>query len=210
VKTYAVLLILLLGILSRAFAAEIIEMKNGDHYSGRVLSMTSDKLVFQSEMLGRITLTRSNISSITLSPPVVTAAAPAAQASATNQHHAPSIMISGTNNDISAALQSLGANTNFIDSIRKQFLDGAGPAANNKYNEMVAGLMSGKIDMGSLRAEAKTAADQIRELKKQGGDVGDTMDTYLAILDSFLKESASTPPTPVTATNRPSSIVIGH
>ena len=70
-------------------------------------------------------------------------------------------------------MHQLGANTNFIEQIRKQFLSQAGPEANDKFDEMVAGLMSGKFDMNSLRAEAKAAAGQIRALKGQGGDVGE-------------------------------------
>ena len=60
--------------------------------------------------------------------------------------------------------------------------------------------MSGKFDMNGLRAEAKAAAGQIRALKGQGGDVGDALDSYLVILDNFLKQTAqSTPVAPAAA-----------
>jgi uncharacterized protein YdbL (DUF1318 family) len=66
--------------------------------------------------------------------------------------------------------------------------------------------MSGKFDMNSLRAEAKAAADQIRELKRQGGDVGEPLDSYLAILDNFLKQSAhSTPSVPSVPATAPTT-----
>ena len=59
--------------------------------------------------------------------------------------------------DMTADLRNLGANTNVIEQIRKQFLADAGPEANNKYDELVGGLLSGKIDMAGLQAEAKSA-----------------------------------------------------
>jgi hypothetical protein len=61
----------------------------------------------------------------------------------------------------------------------------------NKFNELLDGLSSGKIDMSELRAEAQTAADQLRaEKKDMGTDPTGETDLYLSILDSFLKETA--------------------
>ena len=57
---------------------------------------------------------------------------------------------------------------------------------------MVGGLMSGSLSMGDLRREAKTAADQIRELKHElGPEAGDALDGYLAELNNFLNETAA-------------------
>ena len=75
--------------------------------------------------------------------------------------------------------------------MQKQFLSGAGPEANNKFNELLGGLMSGKLSVDDIRAEAKSAADQLRALKREGGEeAGFATDAYLAILDHFLKETA--------------------
>ena len=86
--------------------------------------------------------------------------------------------------------------------MQKQFLSGAGPEANNKFNELLGGLMSGKLSLDDIRAEAKTAADQLRALKREGGEeTGFATDAYLAILDHFLKETAPSG----SATNTPAS-----
>jgi hypothetical protein len=64
-----------------------------------------------------------------------------------------------------------------------------------KFNELLGGLMSGKLSVDDIRAQAKTAADQLRALKREGGeDAGFAADTYLAILDHFLKDTASSGP----------------
>jgi hypothetical protein len=94
---------------------------------------------------------------------------------------------------LSAALRNLGANTNFIGEIRDQMLGGS-PAATSKYDELVNGLMSGTLNMNDLRREAKSSADQLRSLKRDlGPEAGDSLDTYLAVLDNFLKETAGEP-----------------
>jgi hypothetical protein len=170
--------------------ADQIEMQNGDRYAGKVVSMTADTIVLQSDVLGKLTLPRNKVANINLGS--LPAAAPATPpvVRTTNQPPAASLTLSNGNPDISAALRHLGANTNFVNQIRTKFLSDAGPEANGKFDELWGGLLSGKLDMNGLRAEAKSAADQIRALKKQGADVGEPLDSYLAILDNFLKQTA--------------------
>lgn len=188
----AAILVTILSLAVAVLRADQVEMQNGDHYAGKVLSMTADTVVLQSEVLGKIVLPRVKVAKINLGASAV--AAPSTTARSTNRAAAASILVTNSNPDIAAALHNLGADTNFIEQVRKQFLSDAGPAANNKYDELVAGLFSGKFDMNSLRAQAKEAADQIRALKKQGGDVGEPLDSYLAILDNFLRQSATASP----------------
>jgi hypothetical protein len=97
--------------------------------------------------------------------------------------------LANTNLDLSAAFRNLGANTNFIGQIRQQVLAG-NPAAASNYDELVSGLMSGKLSVDDLRREAKSSADQLRQLKRDlGPDAGDSVDAYLSVLDNFLKET---------------------
>ena len=85
--------------------------------------------------------------------------------------------------------------------MQKQFLGGAGPEANDKFNELLGGLMSGKLTVDDIRAQAKSAADQLRALQRDSGEeAGFAANTYLAILDHFLKETA---PPVASATNSP-------
>ena len=100
----------------------------------------------------------------------------------------------------SPALRQLGSNTNLIQQVQKQFLGDAGSEANDKFNELLGGLMSGKLSVDDIRAQAKSAADQLRALKREGGEeAGFAVDAYLTILDHFLKD---TTPSGVT-TNAP-------
>ena len=77
----------------------------------------------------------------------------------------------------------MGAHTNLIRQVQKQFLTDAGPEANKKFDELLSGLMSGKLTVDDLRAEARSAADQLRALKRDPGeDSSFAADAYLAIL----------------------------
>ena len=109
----------------------------------------------------------------------------------TNAHARGSAAPAQRSHEPSPALHGLGANTNLIQQVQKQFLSGAGPEANAKFNELLGGLMSGKLSVDDIRAQAKTAADQLRALQRESGeDAGFATSTYLAILDHFLKETA--------------------
>jgi hypothetical protein len=190
-KVRAAIFIALFFLVGGGLRADQLEMQNGDRYNGKVISMTADTVILQSDVLGKITLPRGKVANINLG---AIAAMPVAHS--TNQAKASSLTQTNVDPDIATALRQLGANTNFIERVRKQFLSDAGPEANNKFDELVGGLFSGKLDIESIRAQAKQAADQIRELKRQGGDVGDLLDSYLAILDNFLKETAHPAPSP--------------
>jgi len=172
--------------------ADQLEMQNGDRLSGKVLSVSAEAVVLQSETLGKITVPRKKVTSLafgtntfssivgnipSLSRPTNLPAATAA-----------SVPVK-TNLDLSAAVNSPGMDTNFIQQIREQML-GSSPAAASKYDEMVGGLLNGSLNLNDLRREAKAAADQIRELKHElGPEAGDALDDYLKQLNSFLKET---------------------
>jgi hypothetical protein len=159
-----------------------IEMHNGDRYVGQVLSLDAKSVVLQSAVLGTVRLQRSKVAVITLGP-----------AQATNSPALPSPAAGAATAATNAApaLRGLGANTNLIQQVQNQFLSGAGPEANAKFNELLGGLMSGKLSVEDIRTEAKAAADQLRPLKRESGeDAGFAASAYLAILDHFLKETA--------------------
>src|SRR5216684_4486036 len=73
---------------------------------------------------------------------------------------------------------------------KQQFLSGASPEANQKFNEMAEGLLSGKLNVADIRAEAAAAAEQLRKLKHDSGEDAGALDGYLTILDNFLRETA--------------------
>jgi hypothetical protein len=103
-----------------------------------------------------------------------------------------------TNTNIAAALRAQRGGSNSIEQVRQQMLTGADPAATQKYNELVGGLMSGQLNVNDIRNQAKTSIEQINRLKQElGPEAGDTLDSYLAILQEFVNE---TPPATVAAT----------
>ncbi len=188
-------------VLSRvSLSADQIQMQNGDRYIGRLVTFTNDTLVVQSAVLGTIHLPRSKVALISFEPFVSTNAVRAT--SQLNQQLPPvKALATRTDSDFSASLRQLQGDTNSIQKIQQQFLRDAGPEANKKFTEMAEGLMGGQINLSDLRAQAASAAQQLRALKREGGqEAGSSLDGYLAILESFLNEAEKTP---TSTTNRP-------
>jgi hypothetical protein len=201
-KTSARLATCLLMFLAAAARADQLQMLNGDRYTGKILSMSSNSIVLESDVLGKLTLPRNRVSTVMFGATTATNAAPPVSAAATAAASSPNS--AATNNDLSAALRNLGANTNFIEQVRQQMLTGADPAASQKYDELVGGLMSGKMNLNDLRNEAKASIDQINQLKRELGPQADSsLDSYLSILQNFVNE---TPPAAV-GTNSPPAAV---
>jgi hypothetical protein len=183
--------------------ADQLEMQNGDRYFGKVLSVTADTVVLESEILGRINVPRKKVASLAFganaaAPKAATNVAPVSVP--TNLPTAASLAaLAKTNADWSAALRDLGANTNSIRQIRDQMLAGS-PEAAGKYDDLINGLISGKISMNDLRREAQSSADQLRALKGDlGPEAGELLDAYLDVLDNFLKATAAEPTSAVPA-----------
>lgn len=182
--------------------AEQIEMKNGDRYNATVVSMNNESIVIQSDVLGTIKLTRGQVANISLGN------APAPTATATTQPQRPQVATgspgpaaSATN--LSTAVRQLATETNLIQQVQNDYLTGADAATKAKFNEMLGGLAAGTMSVNDLRAQAKSAADQLRAMKKElGGGADDVLDGYLAVLDNFVKESA-TSETPATTAATP-------
>jgi len=171
--------------------ADQVEMQNGDRYLGKILSLDTNTLVLRSDVLGTVRLPRGKVTLVTLDS--IAATNFARLTSTTNGlSGAPFGTLTNGTTDLSVALRQLGANTNFIQQVRTQFLAAAGPEANNKFNAMVGGLMSGTLSVNDIRAEAKSATAQLKELKRDlGDDAGWALDGYLAILENFLQETAA-------------------
>jgi hypothetical protein len=183
--------------------ADEVNMQNGDRYFGKVLSVSADTVVLESEILGVINVPRKKVASLAVgngasAPKTATDAAPAS-ASANLLATAPSAIPADTNLDLSASFRGLGANTNFIGQIRRQLLAG-NPGAASNYDEMVSGLLNGTLNVDDLRREAQSAAEQLRELKRDlGPQAGSSFDSYLEVLDNFLNETATGPTNAVPA-----------
>jgi hypothetical protein len=167
--------------------ADQVVMQNGDDYNGKVLSVTTNVLILQNDNLGTAVLPRAKVAAVSFGAAV--AAPPVAPANnfSTSQPGAPATnLISDP-----AALRGIRDQSNLVQLVQSQILGSASPDAVNKYNEMLDGLSTGKIDLNDLRQQAQSAADQLRSLKQDAGpDAAGDMDAYLAILDNFLHETA--------------------
>lgn len=173
--------------------ADEVVMQNGDILNGEVLSMSTNSLVLQDDNLGMVTLARTKITTIVFGK--VKAATPWVTTSPNNVVVMHPYSAPGTNSvsDLEAELRGIREQTNLIQQVQAQILgSSASPEAVNKFNEMLDGLSTGKIDMKELRAEAQSAAEQLESFTNEmGPDASGEADSYLSILNSFLQETAT-------------------
>ncbi len=187
--TWLPILAALVVSLSWKSAADQVETQNGDRYYGKVVSLNADTLVIQSDVLGTVRVPRGQVAHITLGNlPATSSTRPATNvvvprpAAATATNRAPDLMV---------MRNQLSTNSNLIQQVEAQFLAGADPAAKAKFNELLGGYLSGKLNINDIRAQAQAASDQIKSMRKDLGSEADiALDGYLAILDQFLKETA--------------------
>jgi hypothetical protein len=175
--------------------ADQVQMQNGDRYIGDVVEVNGVSVTVQSDVLGKLNLPRAKVAIITFG-----AQAGIVQPAVNTTNTVLKRPLPAATNAFST---ELGVNSNLIQRVQRQFLAGADPAAQDKFNELVSGLLSGRLTVEDIRKEAKSAADQIRALRKDAGqDASWAIDGYLAILDHFVKE---TPATAKPRTNSPAT-----
>jgi hypothetical protein len=177
-------------------------MQNGDHYVGTVLTLNSNYVVIQSEVLGVVKLPRAKVAAVTVG---FGAQAKQAKPPAPKMAEVAALPNRATNAPAtnSLALRYLGAHTNLIHQVEDKFLQDAGPEAKAKFDELLQGLMNGQMDIQGIRTQACETVNQIKALKRDGGEqLGGMLDTYQAILEKFIKET--TPPAGAPSTNAPS------
>lgn len=186
--------------LLRQTHADQIEMVNGDRYQGKIISLNSNEVVMNSDMLGLVKVPRGKVSGITAGAAI----SPAAPGTATKQivQSPPAVGAPTARTPVAAVqvktntspglnLSELQTNTALAKQVQSKYLAEAGPEATAKYNEMLKDLFSGKMSIADLRGQAKRAADQLRGYKKElGSEAGSELDEYLAILDKFVNEAA--------------------
>jgi hypothetical protein len=194
-------------------------MQNGDRYTGNVLSIDARSVVIQSEVLGKISLPRSKVRFVLVGSALPGTNAPLRRLASTNQLSRSALPgatgvspVLRTNPaapadpdaELAAVLRQLGHNTNAVQDVKGRFLNDAGPEANQKFDELLSGLVSGKLSLQDLRTQAKSVADQARAARRELGDdasgLDDVLAGYLSILDGFLQQTA---PARSAVTNRP-------
>lgn len=182
--------VVFLPCISPSLQADQVEMQNGDRYFGKVKSVSSDIVVLDSEILGTIKVPRRKVVTLTFG-------ANSAPASKTTNSlaavpAAPRVPNPGSSTSLAIT------NMDLVRQIRDQMLAGS-PAASAKYDELVNGLLNGKLNLDDIRRQAASTLTQTRALQRElGPEAGESLDFYLDVLDQFLKETAgeSTAPLP--------------
>jgi len=172
-------------------AGDQVDMQNGDRYLGKIVSLNGSEVVFQSEVLGTVRFPRAKVSQLTLGTN-----APF-RLSATNRPGqllgVAAVPTATTNSipELSKLLRQYTTDTNLMQQIEGQLQGSGGSEARAKFNEMMGGLLTGRLNVSDIRREAQSAAAQLRALKRElGDDTGWGLDGYLSILDNFVKETA--------------------
>ena len=181
--------------------ADVVELINGDRYQGTVVSMTEGFLEFQSEIQGRVKLPRDKVATITLHSP--TARKPLAKTGTPPPVAAPLILSGASAADANSApstpadavvqqMRREGIDPKMISQVQEQIFGKGSPEASQKFNQTMAGLVSGQLNIGDIRVQAQNSINQIKDAKKElGGDAGDMLDGYLAILEKFVQQSGT-------------------
>ena len=175
--------------------AEILQLVNGDQYRGTVIFMNTSNIVFQSEIQGRVTLPRNKVAQIVLHDVAVKNSTNASKST-----NAP-LILSGppsgqahTEDAITEQMRKQGVDPKIVEQVQQEIFGKSSPAATAKYNQLMGGLMSGRLGVQDIRAEAQKTIKQVRAMKKDlGDDAGDLLDGYVSILEQFVADSAGAP-----------------
>lgn len=157
-----------------AARADVVVFENGDRLSGKVLTLSETELKLQNEIQGTVTLPREKIASIHLKEARVAG---------------PGLGTIPNAGNVLKQLESGSDTSRAIEQVQNELLAGASPEAQQMYRDMVRDLMSGKLQLGDIRAQAETTLKELRELEKELGDDGtsELLGSYAAILENFLK-----------------------
>ncbi len=180
--------------------ADQIEMLNGDRYQGKIISLNSNEVVLNSDMLGLVKVPRAKVLGITAGTAITATASASAIPAPVQTQTIPAVpgprttlsaVVAKTNSAPPVDLSELQTNSVLAKQVQSKYLAEAGPEATAKYNQMLKDLFTGKMSISDLRNQAKSAADQLRGYKKElGSEAGTELDEYLAILDKFVNEAA--------------------
>ncbi len=183
--------------------ADTLELANGDRYSGALVSVTPAKVLFQSDVQGLVSLPRAKVARVTFQAPVAADTetnapvnAATAQAAGVFGPPTPSTLALATNgvaartNNVVQQIRKQGIDAGLLGHVQDQILAKGTPESRQKFDELLGGLMSGKLSISDIRAQAQNSVKDIQEAKKAlGGQGDDLLDGYLSILQKFVQET---------------------
>src|SRR5262249_22645165 len=129
---FRVVILLLTCIAMNRSLGDQVQMRNGDQYFGKVLSLNEQTLVIQSDVLGTIRLPRGKVAYVDFgaSPPankVATVASTNEVPHVASESRQSALRLTNTPGDLTAALRQFGGSSNALQQIQKQLLTEGGP-----------------------------------------------------------------------------------
>jgi hypothetical protein len=192
--------------------ADLLELVNGDHYSGTVIALTRTNLEFQSDIQGLVKIPRDKIASIKLRDVTPKSIVKVPLSSSSTVPGATNSAVSPNPADqTDAVIQQMrqqGLDPNMMNQVQQQILGQTSPEATRMFNDTMQGLMAGTINVGDIRAQAQKAIQDIQVAKKDlGGDSSATelLNGYLGILQKFVEETGTPAPSTPVAKPAPSA-----
>lgn len=190
----AAALIVLIATSALSARCEILLLNNGDQYRGKVLGMNASNILFQSEVQGRVILPRNKVAQIILNEAAVAKAATNAAvkpgAGAVVMAGPPTAAGSPAGDSVTDEMRKQGIDPKIINEIQGQIFGKASPQAAAKFDELMNGVITGRLGVQDIRAEAQKTISQVKAMKKDlGDDAGDLLDGYVAILEKFVADS---------------------
>lgn len=190
----AAALIVLIATSALPARCEILLLNNGDQYRGKVLGMNASNILFQSEVQGRVILPRNKVAQIILNEAAVAKAATNAAvkpgAGAVVMAGPPTAAGSPAGDSVTDEMRKQGIDPKIINEIQGQIFGKASPQAAAKFDELMNGVITGRLGVQDIRAEAQKTISQVKAMKKDlGDDAGDLLDGYVAILEKFVADS---------------------
>jgi len=156
--------------------SETLELRNGDRFQGKLLSVQENGLEWEHAVLGKLTIPKEQVAAVYFVTP-----------QAVETSHKISSITNGAAQDTS----KMQIAPEMVDKVRMEILGAAPQEAQDQFNEMVSGLVSGKIQVGDVRKMAIDTVAEVESLREDlGEDVGFALDGYLSILKSFIGKTA--------------------
>jgi hypothetical protein len=144
--------------------ADQISTTGGDQFNGKVLSLSNEVVVIQSDALGQISIPRSKVASISMTSATGVALKSTLPVS-TNRPAQTVVSAAPPVTDLSAAIKQLSSDPAAAKQVQDQYLSSSDAATKAKYNELLSGLQSGQLNADGLRAQAQSAVDQLKSYK---------------------------------------------
>ena len=173
--------ILLIG--TQPAAADSVQLANGEVLKGKVLALDDKQITLESESLGKLSIPRAKVATITLGDkPPVAVVAPKVDPTTP--------VLSKTAEDVLKQLKAKGANPKDLSELQKAFPELSSPEASKIFNDTLQGLATGKKSIQDVRNDAIKARDELKKLTEdQGPDVEAATNPYLNILEKFIRET---------------------